>query len=71
MAIETAFNKGLREVRAGELKEIQQEIKKALGVKSRQQYTKYRDGLMPLTVDRYAEIMMIFKQRGVYHPFGK
>lgn len=69
--IEKAFRKGLQEARAKDLQAINEEIKAVLGIRSRQQYAKYKDGRMSLSVDEYDEIKKIFRARGINQPFGK
>ena len=69
--IEKAFRKGLQEARTKDLHTIDEEIKAVLGIRSRQQYAKYKDGRMSLSVDEYDEIKKIFKARGISQPFGK
>lgn len=69
--IEKAFRKGLQEARAKDLQAINEEIKAVLGIRSRQQYAKYKDGRMSLSVDEYDEIKKIFRARGISQPFGK
>lgn len=69
--IEKAFRKGLNEARNKDLHAIDEEIKAVLGIRSRQQYAKYKDGRMSLSVDEYDEIKKIFRARGISQPFGK
>lgn len=69
--IEKAFRKGLQEARAKDLQAINEEIKAVLGIRSSQQYAKYKDGRMNLSVDEYDEIKKIFRARGINQPFGK
>lgn len=66
-----SFNKGLRQVKYGDIENIKKDICDALHIKSRQAYANRREGRVSHTVIEAYEIEQIFKKYGVEEPWGE
>lgn len=66
-----AFRKGLREVKAGDVDAIREDLKNALGVTTRQSLAAYADGKRILDVETAARIEAVFLKYGVSACWGE
>lgn len=66
-----SFNKGLREVPHGKIKEAREKLKSALGITSALGFRKRRDGLVDHTVDDCIKIERVFAEYNVKQPWGE
>lgn len=66
-----SFNKGLREVPHGKIKEVIMELKNALGITSVLGFRNRRDGKVDHTIDDCVKIEAVFAEYGVKNPWGE
>lgn len=66
-----SFNKGLREVPHGKIKEVKKKLMAALGVTSPLGYRNRRNGRVDHTIDDCIAIEAVFSQYDIKQPWGE
>lgn len=66
-----SFNKGLREVPHGKIKEAIENLKNTLGITSSMGFRKRRDGKVDHTIGDCVKIEAVFAEYGVKNPWGE
>lgn len=69
--VSVSFNKGLREIPLGKIKEVQNRLKEALGVWSHVGWKRRRDGAVEPRISECMKIEAIFAEYGVTDPWGE
>lgn len=67
----TSFNKGLREVPHGQIKEVIANLKSVLGISSALAFRNRRNGKVDHTIGDCKKIEAVFAEYGVTDPWGE
>lgn len=66
----TPFRKGLLMLQVHQVQQVKKELMDALGIKSRQWFKQYADGIVELTVSKAVKVEQVFNKYGVSDPWG-